>query len=413
MSRTDFAHAVCTILTFGALAVCQAQTFTLHSKRIKVGPNVTAVIAIDLDGDGLPEIVTADRGRMADPREERPAQDQLSYLVAKGNLAYEAQPQLRTGFAPYAIVAADIDLSGSPDLIVANFLDTRGRDITLFRNIGNHLFEPVHFAASSRHLRYSRMRDGDNQPVFTVPGLTSLVAADFNRDGRRDLVVTGWSSDILLYFPGQAERYFGDPRVFDIPGGPRDVKTADFDGDGHLDLAIILYSSNEIALWRGDGRGDFGEATRFPSRGRLPNKIEIADVNSDGKRDLVVSHCHADDSIVIFYGDGGFEFPMSREIQLGTKRGAIEFEIRDLIADDLDGDGKTDLAAACYAANAVIVLINTSRDDRPPQNFRKETYAFTDGKPRALCRGDLNQDDKADLIVALWEENTIAFLLGK
>lgn len=409
MTRAAFAA----LLTALVCASAAGQTFTRHSKWFKVGPNVTAIAAADLNGDGLPEIVTADRGKLADPREERPAQNQLSYLVAQGNLEYLPQPQLPTGFAPYAITVANIDALKAQDLVVANFLATRDRDLTLLRNLGNHLFEPIHFSVPDEGMRYTKMRDGDGLPVFTTPGLTSLAVVDLDGDGYRDVVATGWCSDVIVFFPGVADTYFGDPVLSPAPGGPRDVKTADFDGDGTPDLATTLYSTNEIALWRGDPSGRFTEAARFSSRGRLPQKILIADLNGDAKQDLIVSHSHADDSIVIFFGDGGFKFSVSQEIMLGKERRAIEYGIKDIVVADFNRDGKADLAAACHDARKVVVLINTSKDNRVPQSFSRETYRYDDARPQVLCVSDFNVDGKPDLGVALWDANSVALLLGR
>lgn len=387
--------------------------FEHHSTRFRVGPNVTSIVAVDMNDDGLPEIITSDRGRMYDPREERPAQDLLSYLTAQKALEYTPRPQLLSGFGPYCIVVANLDALKAPDLVVANFLATRHRDLTLLRNIGPHLFESLHFTVNDEAIRYTKMRDGDDTPIFTTPGLTSLAVFDVDSDGYRDVVATAWSSDVLLYFPGVEQEFLGTPQIIAAKGGPRDIEMADFNKDGHIDLAVTLYSTNEVGLWEGDGAGGFVETARFASRGLLPHKLEVADVNGDDYLDIIVSHCHGDDSIVIFYGNGGFKFDVSQEIMLGKVRGKIEREIRDIVVSDLDQDGKPDLAAACYASNEVVVLRNRSKDERLPQIFDRETYDFNSGKPRALCVSDFNSDGKRDLGVALWGTDSVALLLGR
>jgi len=389
-----------------------ADVFKRYGKTVQVGPNPNAIVAADLNGDGLPEIVTTDTGTMSDPRQERPANDEVSVLVAAGNLEYIAQPRLRTDFAPYTVVVGNVDALKAPDIVVGCFMATHHNDLWLFRNIGDNLFESASFRVPDETLSYKRMLDGDQRPVFAVPGITSIVLADFNGDGYRDVVGAGWSSDVLIYFPGVPDKYFGDPRLTPAAGGPRDVKAADFNGDGVLDLAVALYSSNEVGIWKGKGDGSFEAATRFSSRGRLPSKIQIADINRDGKPDIVVSHCYSDDSIVIFYGEGTFSFSTSQEITLGADRNVLEHEIRDIVVTDFNGDKKPDIAAACFASRQVAVLINESSSSALPQTFRRETYTFAEGRPRALCTADLNKDGGVDLLVALWEENAVAFLLG-
>lgn len=391
-----------------------AEVFRRHGRQFSVGPNPCSIAAADLNDDGIPDIVTADRGNMVDPREEKPANDELSLLISRAQLEYENQPPLRAGFAPYCVVLVNVDAYKALDIVVGNFHAVQGRNVTLFHNIVDQgIFEPRHFAVPDELVRYRRMRDQDERPIFTTPGITSLAVRDFSGDGYRDVVATGWSGDALLYFPGHAEQFFLEPKVIRAAGGPRDLAVHDFDNDGKTDLVTTMYVSGEVALWRGDGAGGFEEVNRFQTRGRLPHKVQVGDINRDGNADIAVSHCFADDSIVIFYGDGGFSFPVSQEIALGEDREVAEREIRDLVLQDFNGDGRLDMAAACYASSNVVVLVNGSDGSAVPQKFGRETYAFKNGRPRALCSADLNQDEKPDLAVALWEANAVAFLLAQ
>jgi hypothetical protein len=377
-------------------------------------------VAQDLNGDGMPEIVTADRGTMRDPREEKPANDELSLLIAERELTYERQTA-RSGFAPYCIEVANIDARKAPDLVVGSFHAARGRDLTLFRNLNDNLFEPVYFNVPDDFLGYERMNDGDNQAIFTKPGITSVAVQDFDHDGFRDVIATGWASDVLVLFPGHATEYFSDPRFIRAPGGPRDIALGDFDKDGETDLVTTLYSADQVALWKGDGTGDFKEVERFASRGSLPHKVRVRDMNGDGTADLVVSHCYASDSIGVFYGQDGFRFAVSQEIvltdmeDLAQSRAILEHEIRDIRVGDYDRNGRQDIAAACFASGQVVVLMNVSEDDEVPQTFRQETYTYDSGKPRALCQGDFNSDGRPDLAVAVWgrDTNAVVLLLGK
>ncbi|MBE0558166.1 MAG: VCBS repeat-containing protein, partial [Proteobacteria bacterium] len=154
----------------------------------------------------------------------------------------------------------------------------------------------------------------------------------------------------------------------------------------------------------------------FPTRGRLPSKVRAADLDRDGKIDLVVSHCYTDDTIVIFFGDGGFRFSVSQEIMLGKDRETAEQEIRDIVVDDLTGNGRPDIAAACYGSGEIAVLINTGGEGNTGAGrlpFRRETYSFENSRPRALCTADFNQNGKKDLAVALWQSNAVGLLISR
>lgn len=400
---------IATIFALGA----GGETFTKSPKVPLVGPNPSAIAATDLNGDGLTDIVTANSGAMTDPRQERPANDELSVLIAAPGMEYTPLPPLRTDFAPYGLAIGNIDALKAPDIVAVSFMSVNHQDLAVFRNMGESLFEPSYFPVPTETLPYKRALDAENQPVFTKPGLTSVILVDANKDGFRDAIATGWSSDVIVYYPGAVEARFEPAKTVQAADGPRDLKAADFDRDGNPDLAVVLYSSSEIGLWKGNGTGAFDPVTRFSTRGKLPTKIEVADLNRDGNLDLVVSHCHTDDSVVVFYGDGSFSFSASQEILLGESREILEQEIRDIAIADFNGDERLDIASACYGSGQVILLTNDSDSSSIPLKFTRESYPYENGKPRALCVADFNQDTAPDLGVTLWNANVVAFLMGK
>lgn len=404
-------HALLLVACFCAVSA-YSDTFRRSDTTLPTGPDVVAIAVADLNEDGLPEIVTADRGRLSDPNDERPANDQLSFFVATGPLKYVAQPQLRVGFAPYALKIVNVDALRAPDIVAVSFMASRDRDLTLFRNLGQNLFEPVGFSVPDDDISYDRMNDGAGEPVFTTPGLTALEVYDFDQDGYRDAIATGWSSDVLVYFPGHIEKYFAAPRIIPMPGAPRDLVRGDFNGDGHQDLAVALYAEGKIAIVTGDGKGNFTEASRFESRGALPAILRAADFDGDGVTDLIVGHVHGDDSLVIFRGGGNGQFPVSQEIMFGKDREAVEVGIRDVAVADFDRNGRPDIALTGFKSGELIVLMNQSAKAFP-LNFSKETYQFRNGSPRAVSAADLNGDDKLDLVVSTWESDRLEFFVQR
>ncbi len=386
--------------------------FAMPTRYYQVGPNPNALAAADLTDNGLLDIITVDRGELYDPREERPANDEVSLLLAELPLDYTRRhPSLKTGFGPYALAVANVDSLKWPDIIVANFHAVRQRDISVFLNLKDEgVFRPLHFETPDDLLDYKRHYDGEGTPMYTMPGLTDIVVRDITGNGLRDLVATGWSSDVLVFMPGHRDKIFDAPRFMPAPGGPRALALADLNDNGVLDLVVAMYATAEVVVFKGDGQGEFTETDRFATRGALPTTIHVNDINKNGYPDILVSHAHTDDSIVIFYGDGPLSFPVSQEIMLGKDRHVLEHEIRDTAVADLNNNGRLDIVAACHASRSVVVLFNESDDSTLPQQFRREVYSFSESRPRAVYVADFDNDERPDIAVAFWETNTVGIM---
>ena len=161
-------------LVLGYSAVAPADLFRRGAKW-PVGPNPTAVIAADLNNDGLPDLVTADLGQLSDQTSARPANDEISILIAQKDFTFVRQVS-RVGFGPFALAVANMDMTKAPDILVGCFHDLRDRrDLWLLRSIGTNLFEPVDFRVPDAGFIYRRNKDSSNQPLYSTPGLTSLV----------------------------------------------------------------------------------------------------------------------------------------------------------------------------------------------------------------------------------------------
>jgi len=407
------AHLLAAALILAALGA-SASTFTRGGPSLKTGPNPSSIAAADFNDDGMLDLAVSAIGRLREPHEERPAHDEINLFYARGPLQYASIAPVRAGFAPYMLKVANIDARRDPDLLAVSFMASRGRDLMLFRNLGGELFEPHEFTVPDERLPYTKMPDLDGRPVFTKPGLTALAVADFDRDGYRDIIATGWSSDVLVYWRGQPEGYFGEPVFLDAPGGPRDIVLVDMNGNGRLDIAVTLYNQAAIGLWEQTAPGQFVPRTRIPAWGKMPHRIQAADMNGNGRTDLIVSHCHTEDAVVVLYNTGPFRFEAAQALVLGEDFRRLEHEIRDIAVADFTGDGRPDIAAACYASRSVHLFINEGAPDGGSQSsFRRERYSFDNGRPRALCAGDFNGNGSLDLAVALWESDQVVFLLSR
>ena len=73
--------------------------------------------------------------------------------------------------------------------------------------------------------------------------------------------------------------------------GPRFVAIADVNHDGKPDLIVANADSGNVTVLLGDGRGHFQPTKGSPiAAGHLPNDIAVADMNGDGNLDLVIAN---------------------------------------------------------------------------------------------------------------------------
>lgn len=394
------------------------QTFIIYPKFFQVGPNPSYIAIGDLNGDNIPDIVTADRGIMRNPREERPANDELSILFSNGILNYvKLHPTLKTDFAPYAVAIANMDVQKWLDIVVVNFLAKKNQDVQIFNNLRDeNIFTVTSVKIPDENLNYTQVIDGDEQPVFTVPGLTSLVVKDINRDGLNDVITSGWGCDTIFILLGDLKEGLRLHSSIHIEGGPRTLAISDFDKDNFYDLAILLFNKDEVALMKGCKDIKFEEMSHIKTKGRYPNKIVLSDINQDGKSDMVVGFRKAGSPIEIMYGSGEpFAFPTSKIIPPNENFTISNFEITDFTVADFNSDGFPDIACVEKTSQSLIVLFNSGVDNKNLSSlnkFRMETYQLKSGIPRVVESSDLNGDTLADIIIATTEPDQIILFIN-
>jgi FG-GAP-like repeat/FG-GAP repeat len=149
---------------------------------------------------------------------------------------------------------------------------------------------------------------------------------------------------------------------------------------------------NSVSVLANRGDGSF-EARRDYETGGDPNWLAIDDLNGDGKLDLATANYTAHSVSVLFNrGDGSF----TAKVDYPTGHGPVSVAI-----DDLNGDGKQDLATSNEAHSVSVLLNDGSGSFRPRRDYSTGgTPASDAGSPNAVAIGDLNGDGKADLVTA-------------
>jgi hypothetical protein len=230
--------------------------------------------------------------------------------------------------APFEVGVADFDLDGRPDLVAA---DVDGGAL----RVGFALDDQFHFA-----------------PPVAVPlsGKPAGIAiGDFvGPDGLPDVAVSRNSANLITIVQNLGQRRFAAANELAVGSGPNYLRAADFDGDGRQDLVVSNAGADVITVLFARGAG-FRQA-QFAER---PTALLARDLNRDGWPDiLVASLVGADFRVLLGDGRGGFSsvlpFP-------GTYRATSAAMA------DLDGDALADLLVASVDTSRVSLYRNLSR----------------------------------------------------
>ncbi|MGD8791822.1 MAG: VCBS repeat-containing protein [Anaerolineae bacterium] len=228
----------------------------------------------------------------------------------------------------------------------------------------------------------------------------AVAAADFDGDGRQDLVNAGQPQLTVLRGDGQG----GFVVQSRIAGGenPVDFALADVDEDGNVDIAVANHDTDYLTILLGDGQGAFQPAPNSPLRIEVqphPHAVRAADLDGDGHVDLIVDHREAEGLLILRgLGEGRFESP-----GIVVDGGGDPY--RGMAVGDVDGDGKLDLVTP--NPGEVGVLLNAS--DEAGIAFIPAAPVEA-AAPFGVALGDLNGDGHLDLIAASDEGSALVEL---
>ncbi|HYR27896.1 MAG TPA: VCBS repeat-containing protein, partial [Thermoanaerobaculia bacterium] len=255
-----------------------------HSVGGSLGPY--DVIAADLNGDGIPDAVTANT-----------LHSTISVLFGNANGTLQEAQVLFADAGAYRVIAADLNGDQHLDLVSAN-LDSE--TISVLHNRGDGTFHPA-------------------AAYETSPAPAALSAGDIDGDGDRDLLVSSPDSGVVDVFLNAGNGTF--VRGTEIDGrAPGQTVLADLNADGKLDVALVDREDpvegveGHLTLRHGNGDGTFGAATSFAA-GTGPRAFATGDFNGDGEIDLLMAKSF-DKTLTLLrgVGDGTFLAPVNYTI---------------------------------------------------------------------------------------------------
>jgi hypothetical protein len=212
------------------------------------------------------------------------------------------------------------------------------------------------------------------QQVFRSPS-SAMATGDFNRDGHLDLVVTD-NKSVSVYLGKGDGTFVLSQTLNDRSGGPA---VGDFNGDGYLDLAVTGGGNVNIYLGNGDGtfQSGGGYSQLYPG-----TALAAVDVNEDGKLDLVSSGF----SVLLGNGDGTFT-------SAGGFNLADQYSSCGVIIGDFNGDQKVDVLVGNTESSGTFQLLlgNNNGTFQSPVVFPVGPYTY-------VSVGDFNSDGGLDVV---------------
>jgi hypothetical protein len=190
--------------------------------------------------------------------------------------------------------------------------------------------------------------------------------------------------------------------LYDSGGGAFSVAVADVNGDGKPDLLVANYNSGTVGVLLGNGDGTFRPTVTYDCGGPdNPVSIAVADLNGDGKPDIALTVVVNGTPrpalrVLLGYGDGTFQVPVAYD--------PAAFNPYQVVIADVNGDSKLDLVVA----DEFLVSVLLGNGDGTFQVAA--TYGHGGSYGHSLAVADVNGDGKQDLVVA--NGGSVGVLLG-
>ena len=314
------------------------------------GDGASSIAVGDVNGDGEPDLLVANTCAS----NYNCTAGTLGVLLGRGDGTFQSAPTYGSGgYDADAIAVGDVNRDGKPDLLVLNYCSSLipnddcaddGSLVGVLLGNGDGTFQPAITYGSGGEYGYA------------------IAVADVNRDGKPDLLVANLCSSkfcldgqngVVGVLLGNGDGTFQAAVSYNSGGdSATSIAVADVNGDGKPDLLVSNLDSSSVAVLLGNGDGTFQTAVSYGSGGYNPTSIAVEDVNGDGKPDIVAANECASSSnctngvagVLLGNGDGTF--------QTAVPHSSGGYNADSIALGDVNGDGKPDIVVANECASS-------------------------------------------------------------
>lgn len=247
---------------------------------------------------------------------------------------------------------------------------------------------------------YLQGNTGQLQLAVSYPTVysTTIQIGDVNHDGRLDVVGIDWSSSYAAVLLQTESGTLAAPQTFYAPHqGYNDLELADISGDGRTDIIVMSgqgYTNGQLVVLTQSQNGGFDPAAFYYIGAVSANGIGAGDLNGDGRNDLVVSYGGNRPSSnvgVLHQNSSGTLDPMVEH---------ASYDIPEPVeVADVNGDGRADVLTLHGGWMAMGVYLQQSDGSLAVEELYSIPYA-SHYEPQGLTVGDINSDGAPDAVIA-------------